>query len=151
MTPKLKKIIIGIIIAIILFVAYAILKPDPAAEVLIGNRDGAVGTISDQQSRILGAQITQALLKIDQIKLDRSVFDNVIFKSLSDRSQNIAPEPWGRSNPFAPLGDTSVNSAVRDTPEITNASSTEASVKNASTTKPITKTPPTAGVVVETN
>ena len=140
MTPKLKKIITGLIVAIIVFVAYAILKPDPTNEVLVGNREGGiVGAVSNQQARVLGAQISQALLKIDQIKLDRSVFENPIFKSLEDRSQNIEPEPVGRTNPFAPLGDTTVNSALLTTPGITNSTST---IVNATST---------AGVVVEEN
>jgi len=139
MTPKLKKIIVGLIILVIVFVAYAILKPDPTNEVLIGNRGAVVGGVSDQQARVLGAQISQALLKIDQIKLDRSVFENPIFKSLEDRSQNIEPEPIGRTNPFAPLGDITVNSTVRITPGITNSTTTPL---NASST---------AGVVVGEN
>jgi|GEM_PF-521948 len=141
MTPKIKKIIIGIIILVVVFIAYALVKPDPTADVLVGNRNGAVGAVTTQQARLLSTQISQALLKIDQIRLDRSVFDNPIFKSLSDRSQNIEPEPIGRSNPFAPLGDTSVNSVVRDTPNIRTATST-ATDQTASTTP---------GVVVDSN
>jgi len=140
MTPKLKKIITGLIVAIIVFVAYAILKPDPTNEVLVGNREGGiVGAVSNQQARVLGAQISQALLKIDQIKLDRSVFENPIFKSLKDRSQNIEPEPIGRTNPFAPLGDTTVNSALRTAPGITSPTLTTVNATS------------TAGVVVEEN
>jgi len=123
MTPKTKKIIIGIIVLIVVFVGYAILKPDPTADVLVTNRNSSTTAVSSQQARALGAQISQALLKIDQITLDRGVFDNSIFKSLEDRSQTIDPEPIGRSNPFAPLGDVSVNTAIQNTPDITSATS----------------------------
>lgn len=116
MTPKLKKIIIGIVVAGILFLLYAVfLKPDPQAETLVAGREQAAGVSASQDSKVISTQISQALLKIEQIELSRAIFDNPIFHSLEDRSQPIMDEPIGRTNPFAPLGDTSVNVSQRST------------------------------------
>jgi hypothetical protein len=114
MTPKLKKIIIAIVVLGILFVLYsAFLKPDPGTETLVSGREGIAGSLASQDAQVIGSQISQALLKIEQITLERAIFDNPIFSSLEDRSQPIIDEPIGRTNPFAPLGDTSVNVSTR--------------------------------------
>ncbi len=116
MTPKLKKIIIAIVVLGILFLLYTVfLKPDPEGEVLVVGRNssGGVGAITSQDTAVLASQISQALLKIEQITLHRAIFDDPIFVSLEDRSQPIVDEPIGRTNPFAPLGDTSVNVTTR--------------------------------------
>lgn len=110
MTPKLKKIILTIVIAAILFVVYAVfIKKDPETQALLNT--GA----SSPEAQAIGSQISQALLRIEQIKLDKSIFNNVIYKTLVDRSQPISDEPIGRSNPFAPIGEISVNSTTRTT------------------------------------
>lgn len=112
MTPKLKKIILTIVIVGVLFIVYAIfIKSGPEPEKFISNNAARSQGAADAQ--VLGNQIAQALLKIERIKLDKSIFDDEIYKSLTDRSQPILEEPIGRSNPFAPLGDISVNSVVR--------------------------------------
>jgi hypothetical protein len=112
MTPKLKKIIILILIAIILFVVYAVfIKKDPT-----DTADGSLitgGSVLSEDARAIGNQISQALMRIEQIKLDKNIFTNVIYKTLVDRSEPIGEEPIGRPNPFAPIGDISVSSTVR--------------------------------------
>ncbi|MEY4440912.1 MAG: hypothetical protein RLY49_538 [Candidatus Parcubacteria bacterium] len=126
MTPKLKKIILLLIIAIALFVVYAVfIKKGPEVDSLINNGTGS--TSGDAQ--VIGNQISQALTRIDQLKLDKTIFTNILYRSLVDRSEPISEEPIGRSNPFAPIGDvSSVNSTTR------NASSTVPAVKSATST-----------------
>jgi hypothetical protein len=110
MTPKLKKIIIGILVIAVLFTVWAIFfKSDPEVDSLISGSSGSVSGRSLGDAQVLGAQITQALIQIESLELDETVFDNAIFRSLVDRSQLIEKEPIGRRNPFAPLSDTSVN------------------------------------------
>lgn len=122
MTPKLKKIILTVITIGILFVVYALfIKKDPNKENFVS--DGTSDIQSSEEAQILGNQIAQALLRIEKIKLDKSIFSSEIYKSLQDRSQPIMEEPIGRPNPFAPLGAISINSVVR-TSTSTNASST---------------------------
>lgn len=143
MTPKLKKIILAVFIIGALFVAYALfIKPDPSATSLINDITSA--SSGNQDARILSAQISQALLKIQQIKLDRDIFDNPVFASLQDRSQEIADEPIGRSNPFAPLGDTSVNLTSRSNLTITDSHATSTATSTSSqatSTSSATSTP----------
>jgi hypothetical protein len=128
MTPKLKKIILIILIAIILFVVYAVfIKKDPT-----NTADGNLitrGGVLSEDARALGNQISQALLRLEQIKLDRNIFTNNIYITLVDRSEPIIDEPIGRPNPFAPIGDISLNSSTR-----TNASSTSSRNQTASST-----------------
>lgn len=137
MTPKLKKIIFTIIGLVLLFLIYAIfLKPDPTSDTLVTGRTNT-SAVTSQEARILGSQISQALLKIEQITLDRSIFDNRIFNSLEDRSRAIVDEPIGRTNPFAPLGDTSVNISATSRETITDSiatTTTETTESQTSTT-----------------
>lgn len=122
MTPKLKKIILIVTIIGIAFVVYALfIKKDPTSPDLVSN--GTPDIQGSAEAQVLGNQIAQALLKIEKIKLDKSIFESDIYKSLQDRSQPIIEEPIGRSNPFAPLGDVSVNSSTR-TSTTTSATST---------------------------
>lgn len=119
MTPKLKKIILLILGAIVLFVIYAVfIKKDPTSTSLI-NTGEALST----DAQALGNQISQALLRIEQIKLDKDIFTNTIYKTLVDRSEPITDEPIGRANPFAPIGDVSVSSNTRvNTPAVSSTS-----------------------------
>lgn len=135
MTPKLKKIILTIIILAILFVVYAVFfKKDPTAEALLNTGAGS------PEAQAIGSQISQALLRIEQIKLDKSIFNNVLYKALVDRSEPISDEPIGRSNPFAPIGDISVSSTVRSAV----ATSTTATTTKSQTTNPPVTTSPAA-------
>ena len=133
MTPKLKKIILIVLALIVLFVIYAVfIKKAPEGDVLVKS-DTATQTSTD--ARLLGTKISQALLRIEQIKLDKSVFTSDIYKSLRDRSVAITEEPMGRSNPFAPLGDVSVNSVTRSASSTATSTS---SLRTATSTRPVT-------------
>jgi hypothetical protein len=134
MTPKLKKIILTILIIIILFVVYAVfIKKDPTENPLVDSQD------LSGNSQILDNQITQALLRIEQIKLDKSIFSDAIYKTLVDRSEPISQEPIGRANPFAPIGSISLNSNTRTSTSTPSTSTAPASTAPAS--KPVTPTP----------
>jgi len=125
MTPKLKKIILMVVFVVVLFLIYVIFfkKPD-APETLIAGSD-SLGGRTVAETKVLGNQITQALVQIESLKLDRNVIDGKLFKSLVDRSEPIISEPVGRRNPFAPLSDTSVNY---------NSGVSATTTRNASTT-----------------
>ncbi len=126
MTPKLKKIIIIIVIAALVFFVYAIFfKKDPTGETLINTGQGL-----SAEAQAIGTQISQGLLRLEQIKLDKSIFTNELYLSLVDRSEPIIDEPIGRPNPFAPIGDISALTAV------TSATSS----KSATTSKTLIST-----------
>ncbi len=149
MTPKLKKIIFTLIALGVLFVLYAIfLKPDPTADTLVAGGSRVQTAVTSQEARLLGSQISQALLKIEQITLDRRIFDNPIFTSLEDRSQAIIDEPVGRTNPFAPLGDVSVNVSARTNLDLASPT-TATSSGSAATTTTATTSRPTAPVTAD--
>lgn len=130
MTPKLKKIIITLVILALLFVVYAVfIKKDPTSQALL-NTDAI-----SPEAQAIGSQISQALLRIEQIKLDKTIFNNDIYKTLVDRSEPISDEPIGRSNPFAPIGDISVSSTVRAT---TTPAATSSKTQTTNTSQPTT-------------
>jgi hypothetical protein len=110
MTPKLKKIIITVLVLGLAFIAYMIFmnKSDNSDELISGTNSLAQRR-SITETKVLGEQITQALIQIESLQLDRSIFDSPVFNSLIDKSKKITSEPVGRRNPFAPLSDTSVN------------------------------------------
>jgi hypothetical protein len=109
MTSKLKKIIIAIVVLVLVYFGYSMFfkKSSDNGQLISGTRNLAGTNYSETQQ--LGSQITAALIQIESLNLDRSIFQNPIYRSLLDRSEPISPEPSGRRNPFAPLSDTSVN------------------------------------------
>ncbi len=119
MTPKLKKIIIVIVLLVISFFVYSnFIKKDSQPTELISGARGLTSTRNLAEIQVLGTQITQALIQIESLSLDREIFNNSIFRSLNDRSEPIGSEPIGRSNPFAPLGQNfSEQSSVTDSAE----------------------------------
>lgn len=135
MTPKLKKVIIIILLLIVLFIVYAIfIKPDPTEKALIEGKASSTNTISQENAQVLAGQISQALLRIEQISLDRSIFTNEVYLTLKDRSQPIESEPIGRPNPFAPIGNiSSIKSTVRSMSTSTTSTSTNPSQTGTST------------------
>lgn len=51
-----------------------------------------------------GREILTLLLNLKSLKLDASIFNDPVFKSLVDFGQSIPERPHGRNNPFAPIG-----------------------------------------------
>jgi len=51
-----------------------------------------------------GRDVVETLRQLDAVKLDAAIFSEPAFTILKDFSTQIIPEPVGRPNPFAPLG-----------------------------------------------
>lgn len=103
MMKILKKIIIFGAIALVLYVGYSIFfKADPESTSLLNTRTNT------NSGNVLGSEIIKAINEIDSLELDRSVFDDPIFQTLVDRSQELQQQSTGRSNPFAPIGSNDV-------------------------------------------
>jgi len=100
MFARYKKIITIIIVLILAFIAYSFWqKDDPAdSESLVRTQPTNID--------VLGQDIIRVLNRIDDIDLDRSVFEDPVYKSLIDSSRPILPEPVGRNNPFLPYSKT---------------------------------------------
>lgn len=97
MFRKYKNIIIVILVIIIAGVAYTVLTGNKDNRLLISN-------ISVNISSAIESDLLNLLLDIKSVKLDENIFSNPAFKSLEDFGQELAPEPVGRENPFAPIG-----------------------------------------------
>jgi hypothetical protein len=74
----------------------------------VGERPGVVSTgasnITPQNAQI-EYELVSELLRLNSIKLDNRIFTDVAFQSLEDFGQELIPEPIGRVNPFAPVGE----------------------------------------------
>jgi hypothetical protein len=112
MTPKLKKIITTLVVIGIVYFGYTnfVQRDSSNSGSLISGANGLSNQRNLAETQALGNQITQALIQIESLSLDRSIFENSIFKSLNDRSEPINSEPIGRTNPFAPLGQSNASS-----------------------------------------
>ena len=62
-----------------------------------------VANVQQTPAEIVGDEIISALNQIESLSLDRAIFDNPVYQSLKDRSQEIPPEPIGKANPFDPI------------------------------------------------
>ena len=73
----------------------------------------SIGTVYGQSSGLLvnntadvsasGAQVLALLNRLDNIKLDDTIFHDPAFTGLQDWTITIVPQQLGRSNPFLPV------------------------------------------------
>jgi hypothetical protein len=97
MIQKYKNIIIVVVLIIGGFYAYNTFtapESEPSASLQVTS-----------SADVLGSDIIKAINQINDLKLDRSVFDDPIFRTLVDRSEEILPQAKSRPNPFAPIAD----------------------------------------------
>jgi hypothetical protein len=144
MSPIIKKIIIIAVVLGVLYLAYSMFFKKSDTDTLISGADGLGTRRNLADTQVLGNQITQALIQIESLNLDKSVFSNPIYLSLIDKSEPIIPEPIGRRNPFAPLTDTSVNydtDISSDLPEGTDLGDLPPITEEVPTTTPDTLPP----------
>lgn len=133
MIGKYKNIIIVIVIIVLGLVAYSFLKSSPTAETLLAT------TQRQDSAQVLGDEISSAINQINSLKLDRAVLDDSVVQHLIDHSKPIVPEPVGRNNPFAPIGQNegdSASSTINSNIKINTASSTKGTTlpKNGTST-----------------
>lgn len=101
MSNNTKIIVIG---AVIIFTYATLFRTDTQAQ-----EDPLVAPevqLSPQISK--GSEILALLADLENIRLDEGIFSNPMFQELQDFSRELNPEPKGRSNPFAPLGQDAV-------------------------------------------
>lgn len=94
-----KKIIIGILGVIVLFVVYVLLKPDAKGGAPIVSSSSTAGDEPEVSRDILAL-----LVDLKSIKIDRTFFETPALRTLQDFSVPLVEEPRGRANPFAPVG-----------------------------------------------
>lgn len=66
-------------------------------------KDSAVTSETASAASIEGAAFLAKLQELKEIQIDQSFFTDARFRSLVDNRQDVAPESYGRENPFAPL------------------------------------------------
>lgn len=110
--PKIKNIIIFIVIAIIFVLIYvyfikgstpdtASLVSSPGSEVM----PSADTSLTTENNSAIAREFLGLLLSVKDIKLNDAIFSDNVFTSLHDSSIILTPDGnEGRINPFAPLG-----------------------------------------------
>ncbi len=100
-----KNLIIGVVVAVLLFVGYKFfLAEDAGYDTLVATTESPVAPIAQN---LLGA-----LLTLESLDLDTGIFNNQAFNSLEDFSRPIGEQPIRRTNPFAPLGSDGLTAAT---------------------------------------
>jgi hypothetical protein len=92
-----QNVITVVVVLIVGFIAYTMFFTDKEEGVLIEE------TVSENSAA--DQDLIALLSELKSIELDEAVFSDPTFMSLQDFSQELVPEPVGRVNPFAPLGD----------------------------------------------
>ncbi len=105
---KYKKLLIAVGVIIVLLIGWNFFSGDSAPA---GLTSQSVSTLPSEE----GGDLIALLLELKSIKLDTSLLQNSTFLTLQDFSVTLIPEPVGRANPFAPLGE----DAPRTTPTST--------------------------------
>ena len=102
MSNKLKILTVALIIIIALFIYSFLPAADNENEKNLTVTGGIAGN-KETSSFSEGEEILTILEGLKSVKMDVDFFENKVFKSLSDFSVKINPEPVGRNNPFAPI------------------------------------------------
>ncbi len=118
----MKKFIIPIVIVLVLgffYVYYTQTETQGETGSLV-SQNAVAG--NSRATIAVGAEIISLLEKLDRITLDTALFQQPTFQSLRDFSITLRPQPVGRPNPFAPIGNDSsaqTNRAVQ-TPNVSS-------------------------------
>jgi hypothetical protein len=139
-----KGLIIGVFLAVLIFIGYAMIKPESK-----DGSDGLEKTVIDgiTPAGAVGgddpaAAFVQQLLAIQNIKFDTAFFSDPVYKELVDQSRPLGVREVGRPNPFLDIGiDTVINAEVPAGRGFVQTSTSTASSTNptpATTTRPST-------------
>ena len=97
-----KTIVIIIIIIVLAVLAYFYFSGNPSAS-QSDTLEQSGGEQLSQEAEIAGARVLALLNQISSLKIDVSIFNDPVYKSLVDYSIEIPEQKIGRVNPFAPL------------------------------------------------
>ena len=100
-SPKIKGTAVTIIVILLVgLLGYKILNKEPAVI------DPTQAT-ADDNAGVIGQEILNSVERLEVIVIDQKFLQGNLFASLRDFSQPIFGEPYGRINPFAPIGSDS--------------------------------------------
>ncbi|MBI2109172.1 MAG: hypothetical protein HYT93_03270 [Parcubacteria group bacterium] len=99
MSQKNKNIILGVVLLVVIFMAYSFFfKKDSNESPLI-----AESTLSQNKESGVVEEFLVLLRTLNNLKLDAELFNDEVYRSLRDESVELVGQPRGRVNPFAPL------------------------------------------------
>jgi hypothetical protein len=103
----LKNITILFVALVILGVGYMYIANNKKADTPVAG--GTVRSTSNTLAAApiqsdVGKELLNTLLQLRSLSLDDKIFSDQLFLNLVDFSVEIAPQPIGRFNPFAPIG-----------------------------------------------
>ena len=121
-SKTIKNIIIGLLVAVALLVAYSFLNPQEqgtSSPLNSGNLSSAFTnslSVDDSEVQLANTEILKILGSIQNIELRDDIFSNPVFRDLRDTRFSIPkPTSVGRPNPFLPIGfdDQSIQSVLQ--------------------------------------
>ena len=126
-----KKIIIGLLIAIVLLGLYSVFAPSQddtgSGSTLTSLLNSSVlGQVEETDIALANAEILRVLGSIESIDLDDDIFSNPVFRLLQDSRFSIpSPARIGRENPFLPSGFDAIANAQANSSFDTGAGTSE--------------------------
>ena len=98
MSSLLKNILFAVGLAAILWLGYKLFFAADEAQLSTLNANVLSQASRDTQ------EFLRMLQQLRDIKLNQELFDDARFQTFVNHRQAIVPEPVGRQNPFAPIG-----------------------------------------------
>ena len=95
-----NTIIIGIVIVIILAGGWYFYSKGSSGS----STSQLISSSPDSATAAVGASVLNILNSVSSINIDTSFFQTPAYQSLVDYSIAVPPQPVGRANPFAPVG-----------------------------------------------
>lgn len=85
----------------------------------------ALQRVADPSGDAPSRDVARLLSNVRSISINESFFEDPVFRSLEDFSTPIAPQPQGRPNPFAPIGQDVEQGGQEDAEQATSTEQTE--------------------------
>lgn len=104
---KYKLLLLSIALIVIIFVAYALLKPSKPSNNAQNLQPITVEQVNSSATdpNDPGADFVLQLLAIQNINFNTEFFRDPVYRELKDQYRPIEPRPIGRPNPFAEIGN----------------------------------------------
>ena len=110
MNPKLKNILIFVVILVVVAIAYSLFKDEKKPNTPLSSSGAPISSSSETSPAStsgpsVGSEFLTSLLSVKNVQLDDSIFLNPAFIKLEDFSRPlIQTAGQGRPNPFAAIG-----------------------------------------------
>lgn len=146
MTPKIKNILIVVVVGVVLIFVYIFFIRSTGEEKnslvsTSGNNELIPTTNTTNQDSLATKDFLNVLLSVKSIKLDDGIFSDIAFTNLNDSNVVLTPDGTeGRPNPFAPIGSDSKFLPTNNKPSSTPAN--PPAVPETSTLPPVPATIP---------